>query len=54
MSDDIRSYKDLIVWQKAHELVRKVLSICRSLPKNEETRIIKAQLINAVTSAPAN
>ncbi len=50
----IRSYRDLIVWQKAHELAKKVLSLCRKFPKTDEAKIIKGQLIKATTSVPAN
>lgn len=50
----IKSYKDLIVWQKAHELARRILAICRNFPKTDESRIIKKQLIRSATSIPAN
>ena len=50
----IKTYRDLIVWQKAHVLAKKVLAICRKFPKTDEARIIKTQLIKSSTSVPAN
>jgi four helix bundle protein len=50
----IRSYRDLIVWQKAHHLAREILSACRKFPKTDEARIIKGQIIRSATSVPAN
>ena len=54
MSEKIKSYRDLIVWQKAHELAKKVLAICRKFPRTDEARIIKGQIIRSATSVPAN
>ncbi len=54
MQKGIRSYRDLIVWQKAHELARKVLDVCRKFPRTDEARIIKQQIIRSATSVPAN
>ena len=50
----IKSYRDLIVWQKAHALGKKVIEICSRFPNIEEARIIKKQFIRAATSIPAN
>ncbi len=50
----VKSYRDLLVWQKAHALVRKVLKECKEFPRTDEAREIKRQLIKAVTSVPAN
>ena len=50
----IRSYRDLIVWQRAHELAKKVLGICKKFPKTDEARIIKSQIIRSSISVPAN
>lgn len=50
----IRTYRDLIVWQKAHELAKRVMAVCRTFPKIDEARIIKIQLIKSSTSVPAN
>jgi four helix bundle protein len=50
----IKTYRDLIVWQKAHILAKKVLAISRNFPKTEEAKIIRTQLIKSSTSVPAN
>lgn len=50
----IKTYRDLIVWQKAHTLAKQVIIVCRSFPNNDEARIIKRQLIRSATSTPAN
>jgi four helix bundle protein len=50
---EIRSYKDLIVWQKAIELVASVYSISKTFPNEEKFGLIN-QLNRAVVSVPAN
>jgi four helix bundle protein len=50
----IRSYRDLIVWQKAHKLAKNVLYICKGFPKTDEAKIVKGQIIRSSTSVPAN
>lgn len=51
---EIRTYRDLIVWQKSHELAKLVLEACGKFPKTDEARIVKKQLIRSCTSIPAN
>ena len=50
----IRTYRDLIIWQKAHELTKKVIGLCSRFPNTEEARIIKKQLLRSSTSIPGN
>ncbi len=50
----IKTYRDLVVWQKAHYLARAVLRACREFPHTDEARIIKGQVILSATSIPAN
>ena len=50
----IKTYRDLIVWQKAHSLAKQVIENCRGFPKDDEARVIKRQLIRSSTSIPAN
>jgi four helix bundle protein len=50
----IRSYKDLIVWQKAHLLVQQVFKTIKPLKKNYISYEIIKQLVRSVTSIPAN
>jgi four helix bundle protein len=49
----IRSHRDLIVWQKAMDLVVSVYRATESLPKSE-TYGLTSQIRRAVTSIPAN
>lgn len=49
----VRSYRDLIVWQKGMALAASVYRLTRQMPKHEEYRI-SGQMIRAATSVPAN
>jgi len=49
----VRSYRDLVVWQKSMALAVAVYRLTRTLPKHEEYRI-SGQMIRAATSVPAN
>jgi four helix bundle protein len=49
----IRSHRDLIVWQKAMDLVVTVYRATESFPKSE-TYGLTSQIRRAVTSVPAN
>lgn len=51
---EINSYKDLLVWQKAHQLVKKVFKIIKTVKKDSISWEIIKQLIRSVTSIPAN
>ena len=48
-----RSFKNLILWQKAHALVLEIYKITPSLPKSEQFGIIN-QIQRSATSLPAN
>ena len=50
---EVRSYRDLVVWQKAMKLAASVYRLTKQMPKQEEYRIT-SQMIRAVTSVPAN
>lgn len=50
---EIKSYKDLIVWQKAVVLVGEVYKVCDQLPKTEQY-ILCSQMIRSAISIPAN
>ncbi len=52
MSNNI-SFKNLILWQKAHALVLEIYKITPSLPKSEQFGIIN-QIQRSATSVPAN
>ncbi|MDQ8028823.1 MAG: four helix bundle protein [Brevundimonas sp.] len=49
----VRSYRDLIVWQKSMVLAADTYRLTREFPKQEEYRI-SGQMIRAATSIPAN
>ena len=49
----VRGYKELIVWQKAMELVEVVYRLMREFPKEERFRLCD-QLGRAVISIPSN
>jgi len=48
-----RSFRDLLVWQKAHEFVLSVYRLTANFPR-EETYGLKAQMRRAALSIPAN
>ena len=49
----IRSYKDLVVWQKAMELVVAIYKITEHFPQIEKYELIK-QMRSSATSIPSN
>ena len=49
----VRSYRDLMVWQKGMTLAASVYRLTRRFPKYEEYRI-SSQMVRAATSVPAN
>ncbi|PYT57094.1 MAG: four helix bundle protein, partial [Acidobacteria bacterium] len=48
-----RTFQDLVVWRKAHELVLAVYSLTAGFPK-EETYGLALQMRRAAVSVPAN
>lgn len=50
---DIKSWKDLFVWQKAHALTLDVFKSARAFPPDEKFRITD-QLCRAAASIPTN
>jgi four helix bundle protein len=48
-----RNYRDLIVWQKAMDLVEQVYRVSRSFPK-EELYALTSQIRRAAVSIPSN
>ena len=53
MSNQIKSFEDLLVWQKAHKIVLNIYKLLEKFPKEEKYRIID-QLVRAVISIPTN
>ena len=50
---DVRSYRDLLVWQKGMDLAEAAYTLTKSFPKTEEYRLT-SQLLRAAASVPAN
>jgi four helix bundle protein len=50
---DVRSYRDLVVWQKGIELAEEAYKLAQLMPRNEEYRLT-SQLLRAAVSVPAN
>ena len=53
MSGRIASYRDLVVWQRAMELVEQVYRVTSQLPRSERFGLLE-QLRRAAVSIPAN
>ena len=53
MENKVKSYKDLIVWQKSMDLVIEIYKLVKKLPK-EETYSLSDQMRRAVVSIPTN
>ena len=53
MREPAKTFRDLIVWQKAHAFVLQVYTATRSFPK-EESYGLSAQFRRAAVSVPAN
>ena len=49
----IKSYKNLLVWQKGIEIVKEIYLICKDLP-NEEVYGLQSQMKRASISIPSN
>lgn len=48
-----RRFQDLVVWQKAHQLVLRIYEVTKSFPDNEKFGLI-SQMRRAAVSIPAN
>ena len=53
MKNEIKSFEDLLVWKKAHNIVLNIYNLLEKFPKEEKYRIID-QLVRAVVSIPTN
>jgi len=49
----VRSYKELVAWQKGMELVKLIYKLTKGFPKCEQYRLVD-QLTRAVVSVPSN
>ena len=53
MNKPARSFRDLVVWQKAHQFVLEIYRLSRSFPDDERFGLT-SQLRRAAVSVPAN
>jgi four helix bundle protein len=53
MNKKVKSYKDLIIWQKGIELTKEIYKVVNKFPK-EETYVLSDQLRRAAISIPSN
>jgi len=49
----VKTYKELVAWQKGMELVKAVYAVARQFPKVEQYRLVD-QLTRAAVSVPSN
>ena len=49
----VKSYRELVAWQKAIELVERIYTIAKTFPREEQYRLVD-QLTRAVVSVPSN
>ncbi len=50
----ISHYRDLIFWQRAHEVTVLVIQLCRKFPKERIADILLSQIIRSCASVGAN
>lgn len=53
MKDRVQGFEDLLVWQKAHQLVLNVYKVTKKFPKEELYGLI-SQIRRSAVSVPAN
>ena len=53
MNQRVKSYKDMIVWQKAMRLVKLVHELTRTFPEEEKIGLV-SQMRRAAVSVPSN
>lgn len=51
---EIKSYKDLVVWQKAHQMALLTIELVESFPRMKSLDCIGPQLLSSATSISAN
>ncbi|MBI3624300.1 four helix bundle protein [Candidatus Saccharibacteria bacterium] len=49
----VKSYKDLVVWQKSFTLAKEIYSLTHELPRNEEFGLV-SQIRRSAISVPSN
>jgi four helix bundle protein len=51
---EVKSYRDLVVWQKAHRLANMIFDLVEEFPKTRGAEIITSQVLRSASSIPAN
>jgi four helix bundle protein len=51
---EIKSYKDLVVWQKSHQLANRIFDLVEEFPKTRGAEIVINQVLRSCSSIPAN
>ena len=51
---EIKSYKDLIVWQKSHQLANRIFDLVEEFSRTRGTEIVISQVLRSCSSIPAN
>jgi four helix bundle protein len=51
--NEVKSYRDLIVWQKGMKLAAMTYRLAKLMPRQEEYRLT-SQMLRAAASVPAN
>ena len=51
---EIKTFRDLIVWQKAHEMDLRVIELVSAFPRGQPFWVIGDQLLHSSTSISAN
>lgn len=54
MKGGVQTFKDLVVWQKAHQLFLQIVQDAEGFPKTRAASIVADQLLRAVGSISAN
>ena len=52
--DEIKSYRDLLVWQNAHRLASRIFDLVEEFPRTKGAQIITGQVLRSASSVPAN
>jgi four helix bundle protein len=52
--EKVRSFRDLIVWQKAHKLILEIIKDVELFPNTQAAKIVIDQLLRSCGSISAN
>jgi four helix bundle protein len=52
--NEVRGYRDLLVWEKSHKLANRIFDLVEEFPKTKGAEVIIKQVLRSSTSIPAN